>query len=277
MRGRTDELNSSSTSEISPDLAEKLISLAQKYESADFLRNDPSQFMHRYSEAREAETVAFIAGNLAFGRREQILSHVEAILCAAGDSPSGWILSKSYENFFPDNGNSFYRMYTNHDMRVFFSSLRSILEEGGTIGEFFRRKWEGVSSQNGRGDDAARAVGAERGIFLHQVIADSFPRECALLPHSKDSAAKKVNMLLRWLVRTDSPVDLGLWTWFDRRGLLMPLDTHVMRQSNELGLIHSRSANLSTAVALTKKAAGIFPDDPLRADFALFGLGVSAG
>ena len=83
-------------------------------------------------------------------------------------------------------------------------------------------------------------------------------------------------MLLRWLVRTDSPVDVGLWTWFSKKDLLMPLDTHVMQQSNELGLICSKSANLRTAVALTKKVAEIFPDDPVKADFALFGLGVNA-
>ena len=245
---------------ISPELSEKLIALAQKYESADFLKKDPSQFMHRYSAVREVETVAFIAANLAFGRREQILSHVESILKAAGKSPVDWILSKKYEGFFPENEISFYRMYTNHDMRLFFGGLKSILEESETIGDFFKEKWSK----------------AGEGIFLHQIIALAFPRECKLLPHSKDSAAKKVNMLLRWLVRTDSPVDLGLWTWFSKKDLLMPLDTHVMQQSNELGLIRSKSANLRTAVELTKKVAEIFPGDPVKADFALFGLGVDS-
>ena len=77
-------------------------------------------------------------------------------------------------------------------------------------------------------------------------------------------------------MRDNSPVDLGLWTWFDKKNLLMPLDTHVMQQSNELGLISSKSANLKTAIELTKKAVEIFPDDPLKADFALFGLGVDS-
>ena len=78
-------------------------------------------------------------------------------------------------------------------------------------------------------------------------------------------------MLLRWLVRGNSPVDLGLWTWYSKENLLMPLDVHVMRQANELGLIKSKSANLKTAQELTKKMKEIFPDDPLRGDFALFG------
>ncbi|MBQ9205657.1 MAG: TIGR02757 family protein [Treponema sp.] len=265
MLGRTDELNSS--------LTNKLVSLAQKYESAEFLLKDPSQFMHRYTDERTAEAVAFLAANLAFGRREQILSHVELILNAAGKSPVNWVLSKKYEDFFPENEHSFYRMYTNHDMRLFFDGLRSILEKHETIGDFFKEKWE--REQRIKIKETTDYTDATDKIYLHQIIASAFPSECKLLPHSKDCAAKKVNMLLRWLVRTDSPVDLGLWTWFNKKDLLMPLDTHVMRQANELALIHSKSANLRTALALTKKVAEIFPDDPTKADFALFGLGVS--
>ena len=250
--------------------------------------------MHRYENVREAETVAFIAANLAFGRREQILSHVEQILGAAGKSPCDWILTKKYENFFPKNENSFYRMYTNRDMRIFFDCLRKILEKSDTIGDFFKEKWEkkdfsahkkiasplpacwqtGCLAMTDTSLDSNVSVRANREIYLHQVIAASFPN-CKLLPHSKDSAAKKLNMLHRWLVRTDSPVDLGLWTWFSKKDLLMPLDTHVMQQSNALGLISSKSANLKTALDLTKKAAEIFPGDPLKADYALFGLGVA--
>ena len=268
MLGRTDELNSS--------LTNKLVSLAQKYESAEFLLKDPSQFMHRYTDERTAEAVAFLAANLAFGRREQILSHVERILNAAGKSPVDWILSKKYENFFPDNEKSFYRMYTNRDMILFFDGLCAILEQSETIGGYFKQKWKKLChAEFISASGIKETTDYTDKIYLHQIIAAAFPSECKLLPHSKDCAAKKVNMLLRWLVRTDSPVDLGLWTWFSKKDLLMPLDTHVMRQANELGLIHSKSANLKTAIELTKKVAEIFPDDPVKADFALFGLGIS--
>ena len=257
-------------------LSEKLISLAQKYESADFLKKDPSQFMHRFSSVRECETVSFIAANLAFGRREQILAHVEAILSAAGSSPCDWILNQKYKDFFPENNVSFYRMYTNSDMRLFFDGLRYILEEKETIGDFFKEKWTAESGLFSNSSSARKASEDGKKNYLHQVIASAFPARCALLPHSKDSAAKKVNMLLRWLVRDNSPVDLGLWKWFSKKDLLMPLDTHVMQQSNELGLINSKSANLRTAIELTKKVARIFPDDPVKADYALFGLGVAS-
>ncbi len=239
------------------ELTEKIRFLAEKFETADFLQKDPSQFMHRFSDVRNQEAVAFISANLAFGRREQILSHISQILDAAGSSPVEWILSGGYKSFFPSSPEkiekSFYRMYTNRDMILFFDGLKKIFDENETLGDFFKKKLE------------------EKGGLLHFVIEDAFDENCALIPHTKNSAAKKLNMLLRWLVRENSSVDLGLWTWYSKENLLMPLDVHVMRQANELGLIKSKSANLKTSQELTEKMKEIFPDDPLRGDFALFG------
>ena len=83
-------------------------------------------------------------------------------------------------------------------------------------------------------------------------------------------------MFLRWMVRTNSPVDAGLWTWFSPADLLIPLDTHVLRQAKNFGLISERSAATEkTARELTDVLKQIWPDDPCRGDFALFGPGVS--
>ena len=236
-------------------LKARIFSLAQKYETPDFLTADPAQFMHRYSDVRDAETAAFIASALAFGRREQILSHVERILSAAGKSPAQWVLSGDWERFFDSGEKSFYRMFSHNDMRIFFASLRSILRssQDGTFGSFFRER--------------QKALGG----LLHIAVASAFSADCRIVPHGKGSAAKKINMLLRWFVRQNSCVDLGIWDWASADCLLMPLDTHVMAQATELNLIEKsvsgkvRAADLKTA---------ILPKDPVRADFALFGLGV---
>ena len=83
-------------------------------------------------------------------------------------------------------------------------------------------------------------------------------------------------MFLRWMVRSGSPVDLGLWAdCIDRRTLIMPLDTHVLAEAQRLGLLTSNSATMSTARRLTQQMLEIFPDDPLKGDFALFGYGVN--
>ena len=85
-------------------------------------------------------------------------------------------------------------------------------------------------------------------------------------------------MFLRWMVRDSSPVDLGLWSDFiDKKTLIMPLDTHVLQMAAKFGLLNGRNASMSAARKLTAVLAEVFPDDPLKGDFALFGAGVAGG
>lgn len=253
-----------------------LIELADKYETKSFLDKDPSQFMHRFTDyskytVADVEIVAFIAANLAFGRRDQILSHVELIIKNMEDlnqTPSQWIVNRFWEKMFPWSDKSFYRMYSYSSMRLFFESLEKLISEEKTLGGYFEKKWNIEKEKNGKSR-----------IFLHSIIAQAFPSECSLISHGKNSAAKKLNMLLRWLVRNNSPVDLGVWKWYDKNDLLMPLDTHVMQEAVRFGFIKKTAAgtipgaNLKTALQLTDKMKEYFADDPVRGDFALFGLG----
>ena len=88
---------------MTEELKVRLVRLADIYESPSFLTDDPAQFMHRYGDIRDAELAAFIAANLAFGRRTLILQHVELILAAAGDSLAEWIAGGGYERLFPQS------------------------------------------------------------------------------------------------------------------------------------------------------------------------------
>lgn len=245
-------------------LKDQLIALADKYETKDFIKNDPSKFMHQVKDVGNQEIVAFLAASLAFGRREQILSHIQKILDNSGNDIKKWILDGKFNDFFPNDEKSFYRTYSNAAMISFFDTLRNILlkENEKTFGEYVK-----VMHTDGK--------------FLHLTIESLFPKECTLIPHSEDSAAKKINMFLRWMCRTNSCVDLGIWTWYDKKNLLIPLDTHVMQEATKFSLIEPassgkpKSASLKTAIELTKKLGEVFPDDPARGDFALFGLGVN--
>ena len=118
---------------------------------------------------------------------------------------------------------------------------------------------------------------ATTGIEAVETICRYFAEQGAskIVPKNTTSACKRVCMFLRWMVRSDSPVDLGLWAdVIDRRTLIMPLDTHVVQEGMRMGLLNSRTASMSTARRLTDAMLRIFPDDPTRGDFALFGLGV---
>ena len=98
---------------------------------------------------------------------------------------------------------------------------------------------------------------------------------CAFLEVSAKSPQKKLNMFLRWMIRRDSAVDLGIWESFDRRDLIVPLDTHVCRVAHYFKLTDAETFSLKNARQITAALAEVFPDDPCLGDFALFGLGVN--
>lgn len=111
-----------------------------------------------------------------------------------------------------------------------------------------------------------------------EAICDYFNRKgvIGIVPKNTTSCCKRVCMFLRWMVRTDSPIDLGLWASFiDKKTLIIPLDTHVAQQAIRLKLTYSRTATMKTAQDITTQLLKVFPDDPLKADFALFGFGIN--
>ena len=96
-----------------------------------------------------------------------------------------------------------------------------------------------------------------------------------IIPKDATSSCKRVCMFLRWMVRDNSPVDLGLWSdLIDKSTLIIPMDTHVLQEATKLGLISSKCTSMSAALKLSQKLREIWPDDPIKGDFALFGLGV---
>ena len=253
------------TMEECNEMSERLRKLADKYETHAFLIDDPSCFMHRYKETRDVEIVALVAAALAFGKRSEILSHIELFLkMMDGDTPSNWIKSGKFRNFLPDRKESFYRIFTYRNLLYMCEALRVVLNSFGSLGACM--------------EDAYRKGECE----LHQgrlasVLSSRFPLEAApLISKGETSANKRLNLFLRWMVRDNSPVDLGLWTWYPKAELLMPLDTHVVAVANQFGLLQSKCASLAQAVKLTNFMKKVFPDDPVKGDFALFGYGVTS-
>ena len=271
--------------EVSRELKEKLIFLADKYERPSFADSDPSQFLRWYhlNQKADVETASFIAAMLAFGNRSQFIPKIKQILeladktsCKEKNESSNitsWIKSEKYKkDFLPANAHSqasasqasacdlskkFYRFYSYQDMHAFFDELRNILMAAPSLGDYFEKEW------------------MDKGGNLYDLISAAFPKS-KIVPKGKSSANKRIHMFLRWMVRQKSPVDLGLWSWYPQSKLLIPLDVHVMQEGVKLGLLSENShADRKTALALTKQMEEVFPEDPSRADFALFGLGVA--
>lgn len=241
----------------------RLRALARRYETASFLEGDPSKFMHLVKSGADKEAAAFIASALSFGSRAQFLPKIAAILEAAGGKPDRWIRTGAFESVFrPCDERCFYRFFTYADMHSFFKAYALVMRSHGTLGGFVK------SACAGDGVEAVRVICRR---FAQEGSKAVIPKDCS-------SACKRVCMFLRWMARSGSPVDLGLWADFiDRKTLVIPLDTHVLQEARKLGLVKSACASMAAARRLTAALAEAFPDDPVRGDFALFGHGVSAG
>ena len=243
---------------IDKQLASRIRQLADKYETTDFLAADPSSFMHRVAGVENQEAMAFIASCLSYGSRKQFFPKIQFVLDASGGEVDRWVRSGEWQNDIADTAECFYRLYTRHDMCCLLAAYSRMLNRYGSMKAYV----------------ASRAT---TGIEAVETICRYFAEHGAskIVPKNTASACKRVCMFLRWMVRSESPVDLGLWAdIINRRSLIMPLDTHVVQESLRMGLLRSRTASMPTARRLTDAMLEIFPDDPTRGDFALFGLGV---
>ena len=233
---------------------------AERYETEDFIVGDPSWWMHQVSGVDNQEVVAFVASVLSYGSRQQFMPKIQTLLEWSGGEMDQWLRGGDFRKRFSKDDNScFYRLYNYGCMCHFFEVYSRMLNQYGSMGAFLRSR---VCDGYGAVEAICRYF-SENGVSV-------------VVPKDTTSACKRVCMFLRWMVRDSSPVDLGLWADFiDRRTLIMPLDTHVVSQSVRLGLLRSTSASMCAARRLTEAMSSVFPEDPLRGDFALFGYGVN--
>lgn len=188
-----------------------------------------------------------------------------------------------------DLNKSFYRVFTYANMRAMFDVLKEILTEEKTMGAYFKKRYtEACRLNETNADTRASAVNKKDSAEppLYEIIRAPFlNRGCGnLIPYTKNSACKRIQLFLRWMVRDNSPVDMGLWKWYDKSKLLLPLDVHVLEESVKFGLLKPAgglaskkipSATIKMAIELTEQMKLVWPDDPVKGDYALFGLGVN--
>lgn len=220
---------------------------AEEYHCSDFIAADPVQFPHRYTVKEDIEISGLLTAVLSFGNRIQILKKADELDRIMGHAPLTYVLSGKWRDDFPESdGRSFYRMLSYADVRGYFEKLYRVYAAGKTL------------------EDALKEY---KGIPMQQL--------CSFLGVSDRSPQKKLNMFLRWMIRTGSPVDFGIWRTMSASQLVIPLDTHVCRVAYQLGLTESASFSLNNAKKITAALEKVFPGDPCLGDFALFGYGVN--
>lgn len=256
-----------------------LISLAEKYERPEFIQGDPSWFMHQIEGESNKEILAFIASAISYGSRKQFLPKIESLMIK-GDYKE-WLLSGTYEEIVPRTDDCFYRLYTKSMMNDFLKALAQMIEEYGSMKGFIVSiKNENKNENKNKKEDQNKkrnwngkicALDAVKAITSWFATHGSI----GIIPKDASSSCKRICMFLRWMVRDNSPVDLGLWSdLIDKKTLIIPMDTHVLQEATKLGIITSKSTSMSAAIKLSNKLKEFWPDDPIKGDFALFGLGV---
>lgn len=236
--------------------------------------SDPIERVRPFTDPADREVVGFLAAGLAFGRVASILASIDAVLAVMGQSPSAFVRHFDPARDAPALSGIVHRWTRGRDLAGVLCILRHMLEAAGSIEQFFLA-----------GDDPASpdiAPGLEsfcrraRAVDLRPVYGRVPGRPGAhgffALP-SAGSACKRLNLFLRWMVRHDD-IDLGVWTHVSPSRLIMPLDVHVIRVGQCLGLTSYRSSGWRMAADITRHLRQIHPSDPVRYDFALCHLGM---
>ncbi len=235
-----------------------------KYNDRRFIASDPVAFVHRYDDPRDRELVALIASSLAFGNVKQIQASVARALEILGAGPADRVAAASPADLEFEFKEFRHRWITGKDVASLLAGARSAIEEYGSLGELFQAKLDR------RDPDVGPAAGRfSRTLFE---MSGGF-RQCLLPSPESGSACKRLNLFLRWMVRSDA-VDPGGWSEVPPAMLIVPLDTHMHRIATRLGLTKRHAADLRAAREVTAAFGEISPDDPVKYDFALTRLGI---
>ena len=235
-----------------------------KYNDRRFIPSDPVEFVHRYDDPRDRELVALIASSLAFGNVKQIRGSVARALDILGAVPADRVAEASLSDLAFDFREFRHRWITGKDMASLLSGVRRAYEDYGSLGELF------CAALDRSDADVAPAAGRfARALFE---MSGGY-RQCLLPSPESGSACKRLNLFLRWMIRSDA-IDPGGWGEVSPAMLIVPLDTHMHRISMRLGLTKRHAADLRAAREVTGAFREISPDDPVKYDFALTRLGM---
>jgi len=247
------------------DLRELLDVEAARINSPEFIGADPVQFPRRFTADEDVEIVAFLSATIAWGNRKMICANCEKMLRLMDGQPYAYVMDEGYEDL-PDM--NIHRTFFARDFRHYLRGLRRIYARHGSLREFACH--EGIAQSEAPSWQLVEAMNRE----LAEANGGVSDSRC-LPGNLRTTALKRVNMALRWLVRDDGIVDIGIW-----RGLLhpsqlfIPLDVHVGDTARELGLLTRKADDRRSVVELTERLRRYRPDDPVIYDYALFGIGM---
>ncbi|MCF0207646.1 MAG: TIGR02757 family protein [Bacteroidales bacterium] len=232
------------------------------FANPDFICNDPIQIPHSFTKKEDIEISGFFASIIAWGNRKMIINNAKRFMQLMDNAPYDFVMNHEQRDL-KCLEKAVHRTFNGEDMLFFVKSLANIYRNHGGL--------EAVFSKYAEMDKNL--------INVHEVLFE-IPYQQRSLRHisdiTKGSAAKRLNMFLRWMVRDDGRgVDFGLWKSISPSKLLIPLDVHCGRTARELGLLTRNQNDWKAVVELTENLRKFDPNDPVKYDFALFGAGVT--
>lgn len=250
-----------------PDsVADLLNAKAEYYNNPWFIGDDPVSIPHMFTARQDREISGFLAATIAWGQRPVIIRNAGLLMKWMDYRPYDFIMNAGeqelayFENFR-------HRTFNGQDCRYFLAALRYIYKDMGGLEAVFTAHW------NANPGDAGAAISAFRRSFF------AFREPGRTKKHVSDpaagSSAKRLNMFLRWMVRQDeNGVDLGIWKGIPASELHCPLDVHSGRIARLLGILKRKSNDWKAVQELTDSLKSLDPGDPVKYDYALFGLGM---
>lgn len=241
------------------ELKEYLDFKVEQYNTPLFIESDPIQLAHRFTKKEDIEIIGLLVSTIAWGKRAMIIKNGEQLINMMGNTPHEFI-----QNYAGNDLPKFvHRTFNNIDLDFFFRSLQHIYANGGLEASF--KPHSDYFGAQGR-------IINFRTAFL--ATAHEQRSEKHLSNPAKNSAAKRLNMFLRWMVRQDNcGVDFGLWNSISPSELCIPLDVHTARVSTDLGILTRKQNDWKALEEIMTTLRKLDPLDPSKYDFALFGIG----
>ena len=248
--------------ELKAFLDEKTI----QYETPDFIPHDPIQIPHRFQQKEDIEIAAFLTATIAWGNRKSIINSANKMMQLMGEAPYDFVMSYTgnhahFEGFV-------HRTFNVVDLETFIRGLQHCYTQ--------HRGLEAIFTQHTTGDSLQPAIHHFKQHFFEITHQQRTTKHIS--DPLKNSAAKRINMFLRWMVRdARAGVDFGLWQGISPSLLSCPLDVHTGNVARKLGMLQRKQNDAKTLLELDIALRKFDPLDPVKYDFALFGLGAFEG
>lgn len=243
----------------------ELDKLVEKYETVDFIKDDPIQFIHRGKCKEDSELLGFIASLFAYGNRKMFIKKLEEIFAKAEGDITGFIKNGDFSSLKGVE----YRFSKENDIIPIFEILNKLYNESKGLEDLF---CYGYNQEN----NVANAIKTVVDYFYARAPKTAGQGFYHMIPNPNNGGAmKRMNMYLRWMVRKP-PVDLEIWKFIKPKDLLIPLDVHVARVSRQMGLLTRKSNDFKAVLELMKPLREFCPEDPVKYDFAMFAFGIES-